>query len=181
MINISGQINRSFVFPAPLESAFYHYRDVEKLMTFLPHISIVDFDKELLQLRTLYSTRELGTYDINILCDLDFVVDEANYSFHVSAVDRLPAIKPHTSLRSTLARGYFTCNSIFSPVEDSDETVVDYHIAIRAKLPTPKGLRLMPGRVVSGIVSGVTNGRMKEIADGFVLNSILAFKQAQGA
>lgn len=181
MIKISGHINRSFVFPASLDSAFDHYRDIGQLITYLPYISIVDLGEEGSQLRTLYSTKELGTYDINILCDLDFEVDQGNYTLRVSAVDRLPAIQPQASIRSTKSRGYFSCLSTFSPGPTYEETVIDYQIAIKAKLPTPKGLRLMPGRVISGIVSGITNGRMKEIADGFVQNSIAAFQQTAGA
>ena len=55
---------------------------------------------------------------------------------------------------------------------------IEYHLTIQSKLPTPKGLRFMPGRVVSGIASGITNGRMKEIASGFIKNSVNSFEEA---
>lgn len=181
MIKISGQTTRSYIFPAPLDIAFDYYRDIRRLIAYLPHIEMIDFDPATQNFRAKYSTKEIGTYSINILCDLEFEVDDSNYAFHVRAVDRLPAIKPQTTINSTLARGYFTCDSYFSPGKSPGETSVEYHLAIDSKLPSPKGLRFMPGRVVSGIASGITNGRMKEIADGFINNSISAFHQATKA
>lgn len=179
MIKISGEISRSFTFPAPLDIAFNHYRDIQELIAYLPHIEMEHYNAATSQLRTRYSTREMGAYDIDIICDLDFEVDLSNYTLYVTAVDRLPAIRPQVSLNSTLARGYFTCESYFAPSESDRETLIDYHISIQAKLPSPKGLRFMPGRVISKIVSGITNGRMKEIADGFIVNSISAFEVTQ--
>jgi hypothetical protein len=177
MIKISGQTTRNFTFPAPLDTAFGYYSDLNQLLAYLPYIEVVDVDLETNHFRAKYSTKELGTYEINILCDLTFEIDMANYALHVRAVDRLPVIKPRASLSSTEARGYFTCDSYFTPGETIDQTAVEYNLTIHSKLPRPTGLRFMPGRVVSGIASGITNGRMKEIADGFIQNSIASFEQ----
>ena len=175
MIKVAGQAERSFTFPADIDTTFNFFSDIGQLVSYLPHIALVSSDPLSSHLRVHYRSTELGTYLINIFSDLEYELDIPNYMFTIRAVDRLPAIKPQTTFNSTTARGYFDLESRFLLGDSPDETLVEYELTMRAKLPKPSGLRFMPGRVISGIVSGITNGRIKEIADGFVTNSIQAF------
>ncbi len=175
MIKVAGQAERSFTFPADVDTSFNFFSDIGRLVTYLPHIVLVNNDPLTNHLRVHFRSTELGTYLINIISDLEYEIDIPNYMFHIRAVDRLPAIKPQTTFNSTTARGYFNLVSRFLLGDSPDETLVEYELTMQARLPKPSGLRFMPGRVISGIVSGITNGRIKEIADGFETNSIQAF------
>ena len=177
MIKVSGQAERSFIFPADLDTAFKFFQNISRLVGFLPHITLVGENPGSNHLRVHYATTELGAYLINIISDLEYQIDAPNYCLAIRAVDCLPAIKPTTTLNSTTARGYFTCDAQLLLGDKPDETLVVYSLTMDAKLPKPGGLRFMPGRVISGIVAGITNGRIKEIADGFVQNSVQVFSE----
>ncbi len=179
MIKVSGEAERAFSFPADIEKAFVFFSDIPRLIGYLPHITLVSFDPDGRQLRVRYASTELGTYVINIVSDLEYEIDLVNYLLTIRAVDRLPAIKPQTTINSTTARGYFNCRARFFLSDDGNEqeTHLEYALTMEARLPKPGGLRFMPGRVIAGLVSGITKGRIKEIADGFVENAVRAYRE----
>ena len=50
----------------------------------------------------------------------------------------------------------------------------EVEVELQADLPTPSGLRFVPGRVLDKIANNITNGRVDEIINGFIAQSIAA-------
>lgn len=172
MIKLAGDASRSFVFPANLETTYTYFADVPRLIGLLPYMSLVGRAPNG-DLRVKFSSTELGSYSINVICDVHVSQEEQTYTLHIAPVDNLPAIQPEATLSSTTARGYITIDVFFE--DDGDETKVRYTLNLQGTLPTPKGLRFMPGAVLSRIAQSITNGRLKEVAEGFIENSIADF------
>lgn len=175
MIKIVGSTRRSFIFPAELPAAFAYYSDLGRILTYLPHISLMRafaYD----QFRVLYNTLELGAYHIRIFCDMHAVLGkEGEWVLRIQPWDGgHPPVRPEAGLSSSTARGYFNSESVFRQVGPG-QTEIDYSLQLRSKLPTPLGLRLVPGRVVNHIAESIMTMRIHEIAEGFIERSIEAF------
>jgi hypothetical protein len=172
MIKVAGSIRRSFTFPAELPLAFAYYGDLGRLLTYLPHIFLVQaygVDR----FRMLYRTTELGIYHIRIFCDLQAQLDEKEQALIVRPLEVAPPVEPTARLKSSTAQGFYSSKSVFHPGDGV--TKIDYSLNLRAELPTPHGLRMMPHLVVNRIAHNITRWRMREIADGFIERSIDAF------
>jgi hypothetical protein len=172
MIRVAGSTRRSFAFPAELPIAFAFYSDLSRVLNYLPHIFLVqayDYD----QFRMLYSTTELGMYHIRIFCDLQAQLDEEERVLLIKPLDASPPVRAKAGFKSATAQGYYYSESVFHAT--GDETVIDYRLQLRAALPTPLGLRFMPGAVINRIAHNITRWRIREIVDGFIERSIDAF------
>lgn len=171
MIKIIGAATQSFVFPAELPIAYAYYGDVARLLNYLPHISLVRaYGPD--RFRLLYSTTELGAYHIQIFADVQTTLDKG-WVLRVHPLDGIPRAATSASLQSSTAQGFFSSRSEFR--DDGGQTLIDYRLALRAKLPTPLGLRFMPGGMINRIARSITNSRIREIVEGFVDLSIAAF------
>lgn len=172
MIKVAGSIRRSFTFPAELPVAFAYYGDLGRLLPYLPHIFLVRtyrYDR----FRLLYSTVELGIYHVRIFCDLKAELDEQERVLRVKPLEVVSPVRADAGARSTTAQGAYASESVFRPVDGM--TVIDYSLQLQASLPTPHGLRFMPGYLVNRIAHNITRWRIREIADGFIERSIDAF------
>jgi len=173
MIKIAGFARRTFIFPADLPTAYAYYSDVSRVLTYLPHISLVRayaYD----QFRMLYSTIELGIYHVRIFCDLRTTLNnEAGRLIRISPLEGALPVKSEVSFNSLTAPGNYSSLSVF--YENGTKTRVDYSMTLQASLPTPLGLRLMPDKVVNGIAKNITESRIHEIVNGFIERSIDAF------
>lgn len=179
MIKLAGEASRTFPFPANLETTITYFADVPRLIGLLPHMSLVGY-AENGDLRVRFSSTELSSYHINVLCDVRVNLERETKALFIVPVDNLPAIHPEATLSSTTARGYIAIDVFFEEGEQNDGTgqsitMVRYHLNLRGMLPTPKGLRFMPGVVLSRVAQGITSGRLKELADGFINNSTADF------
>ncbi len=90
MLRIAGSSRHTFSFPADLPTAFAYYSDVGRILTYLPHIFLVQayaYD----QFRMLYSTLELGVYHIRIFCDLRTTLGVARdrWAIHINPLVRV--------------------------------------------------------------------------------------------
>ncbi|RME51163.1 MAG: hypothetical protein D6796_01550 [Caldilineae bacterium] len=172
MIHVAGSAHRSFTFPADLPTTFAYYSDLGYILHFLPNIYVTrTYDAN--QFRVCYSATELGVYQVDIFCDLQATLDTDEYALRLGPLN---GVSPHPTRRgihSTAAAGTFASESLFFP--DGDQTRIDYRLELRADLPTPLGLRFMPGKIINGIASSITHHRIEEIADGFIKRSIQAF------
>lgn len=175
MIKIAGGATRSFIVPTDLATTLNFFQETHQLLNLLPHIELVSAGEEG-EFRVRYATRELGSYDFVMLCDVHVTLDTAAARFTIEPVDRLPAIQPEATLNAASARGYYACSMRFNEAVGVG-TQIDYDVHLRCNLPTPRGLRLMPGRVISRIAQSITNGRIKEIADGWNTNLMAAIQQ----
>jgi hypothetical protein len=172
MIAVAGAAHRSFVFPAELPTAFAYYSDLERVLTYLPHICVVQAYRYN-QFRMLYSTTELGVYHIRIFCDLQARLDEKERTLSIIPLNGVPRAKTTAGAKSATTHGLFSSTSVFQAA--GAETTIEYSLQLRADLPNPGGVRLMPRSAVNRIAHGITQRRIDEIAAGFIERSIDAF------
>jgi hypothetical protein len=171
MIRVSASVQRSFVFPAERPLAYAYYADIGRVLSYLPHIGLVHaYGPD--RLRLLYHSTELGIYRIRIYADVQTVLEDGCV-LHVRPMDGLPPVRSQSSADSTTSQGYFASRSIFH--ELGNQVQIEYNLQLRANLPTPRGLRFMPGSVVNSIARGITNLRTHEIVEGFIERSVEAF------
>lgn len=176
MINITGSITRAFVFPALPEVALAYYSDLSRVAEFLPHISLVH-TYAYNQIRMLYETVELGAYTIQIYSDLESSVDWEKMLLHVYPVkiETAVPVESDTSIRHSTGSGLFAIDTQFFDL--GSQTRIEYAIRLHAELERPLGMRLMPKRVVKRIAQSITDERVREIADGFIKQSVAAFPE----
>lgn len=176
MINLTGSIKRAFVFPAVPKVALTFYSDLSRVAAFLPHISLVH-TYAYNQIRMMYETVELGAYTIQIYSDLECSVDWENMLLQVYPVrlETAVPINPETSVRHSTGSGLFAIDTQFFDL--GNQTRIEYAIRLQAELERPLGMRLMPKRVVKRIAQSITDERVREIADGFIKQSVAAFPE----
>ncbi len=174
MITIAGSAHRQFSFPADLRSATQYYRDFDTILTYLPHIHLITrYDSN--QFRALYETIELGIYHVRIYCDLQVHFDEGMQTLHVTPLYGPPPVKQSVTVKSLVAQGYFNSQSIFHT--PGDRTRIDYRLQLKARLPKPLGLSLIPDAVMNQIATSITEWRIHEIAEGFIERSITEYRR----
>jgi hypothetical protein len=172
MMTIAGSAQRSFTFPAGLPTAFAYYSDIERILPYLPHIYLTrSYDSH--HFRACYTSTELGIYHIHIYCDLEARFDKETRAIRMKPFEGAAPVKANAGMSTASGQGFFSSQSLFYPA--GNQTRVDYSLHLQAQLPTPLGLRLMPGRVVDTIAARITRIRIHEIAQGFIERSIRAF------
>jgi hypothetical protein len=172
MITLNGTAKREIFFPADISTTIRYFSDLQRLAPYLPHITVVEnFGPN--ELRFHYHCVELGAYDINLFADVLCVVDQENLRIDIKPIEGENQIKAKATLSSTRSQGLFTSVALFYPAEE--QTFIDYRLQIAAKMPRPRGMRMMPGRIVNRIVKSISHGRVQEIADGFIENVLAAF------
>lgn len=173
MIEINGSIQRSFTFPAPLPEALRYYANTDHILHLIPHIFFIQKYAEG-QYRMLYHTTELAIYRVKIYCDLQASVEDNVLKFRP-----LIGYAPVESLAGfdhLTAQGEYASDSVFEPLGTA-ETRITYTLHLKACLPTPLGLGLVPGPVMNGIANGITGRRMREIAQGFIDRSLVDYRK----
>jgi hypothetical protein len=178
MIKITGSIKRSFIFPAAAAETLAYYQDIQRIVQFLPHITLTNtYNNE--QIRVKYESLELGTYTIRIFSDLECAFNDEALTINVYPI-KLPDAEPIQSVatvRETSGHGLFAIDAQFAPL--GNQTRVEYQIRMQGQLERPAAMKLMPRRVVNKIAHSITETRIREIADGFIKESVAAFNAAQ--
>ncbi len=169
MITIYGSIQRSFVFPANLKTAFEYYSDIRRTFSFLAHIYLVQHFGGL-QYRLAYNTTELGIYRVRLMCDIETELDHQNGILRISPLEEMTPVPMEAGVNSLIAQGFYTSESVFH--HTGNQTEIDYTLKIHARLPVPYGIRFMPDTVLSKIANNITHWRMEEIAEGFIERSV---------
>ncbi|MFN2116163.1 MAG: hypothetical protein ACK2T1_00595 [Candidatus Promineifilaceae bacterium] len=172
MIKLDGAAQREFKFAADANTAMRYFGVLSQMIQHLPHIDIVE-EYSATQVRIRYSTLELGAYTINIITDLESEVDWDNLSITIRPLTGKALVKGAATLNETTGYGHFI--SVAYLEDMGDETFIDYRLKIAASLPRPRGLRMMPGRVVNRIANSISQGRVNEIIDGFMANAVESF------
>jgi hypothetical protein len=172
MIQINCTIRRTYFFPADRLTTFTYYSTLSRLLTFLPHICLVHPYSDT-QFRMLYSTLELKAYRIRIFADIEASLDRGDWALRVTPLEGTLRVQPKAGVNWATSQGHFSSSHLFH--EAGQETRVDYDLKLRATLPTPLGMRFMPGRTVDKIAESIAKWRMQEVSDGFVQRSIDAF------
>lgn len=174
MINLNGTIRRRFFFPADPLTTLIYFSDLSRVTYLLPHISVVEtYSSDKVRIR--YQTVELGAYTINIFCDLDSSVDVENQQITIGPLAGCADVMPEATLNATTGYGYYS--SFAKLFAEDDGTGIDYHFQFQSQLLRPRGLRMMPKRVVDRIAQSISLGRVEEIAEGFMQNALDAFDE----
>jgi hypothetical protein len=172
MIKLNGAAQREFQFRSDVDCALQYFGALSQMIQYLPHIELVE-EYSPTEVRVCYSSQELGAYTINIITDLELIADPDNQSIFIRPLKGKEPVKGEASLNSTIGYGYFTSAAY---LDDCEEGIfIDFRLKIAANLPRPRGLRMMPGRVVNRIASSISQGRVNEIIDGFMENAIESF------
>jgi hypothetical protein len=171
MIKVTGSSSRSFIFPAELPLAYAYYADVSRLLTYLPHISMVRaYAAD--RFRLLYTSTELGAYHIQIFADVQTTL-EAGWLIRVHPLSGPVPVDSQAGIHASTTQGSFASRSVFK--DEGERTRIEYSLQLQAELPTPLGLRLMPGSMVNRIARSITQARIHEIVKGFIERSASAF------
>lgn len=171
MIKVVGSSRRSFVFPAELPLAYAYYGDVGRLLNYLPHICLVRaYGPD--RFRLLYSSTELGAYNIRIYADVQTTLEEG-WVVRVHPLSGHEPVAAQAGVHSSMAQGSFTSTSVFK--DEGSQTRIEYSLQLQAQLPLPLGLRFMPGGMVNRIASSITKMRIRDIVQGFIERSVDAF------
>lgn len=177
MINVTGSIKRAFNFPSDSLTAIAYFGELSRILQYMPHISIVELYTPN-QVRVLYKTLELGSYTIQIFCDLQSLVEPDERMVTLLPLNTYSPVEAEATLNSTTAQGQFALQAHF--LDDGPQsTRVEYEIQLKATPPRPLGMRLMPRRVVNRIAQNITDSRIREIADGFIESTLQAFPSWQ--
>jgi hypothetical protein len=178
MITLNGSIQRRFFFPADPLTTLIYFSDLSRVTYLLPHIKVIDTytsDK----VRIHYQTVELGAYTINIYCDLESTVDVEKQSIVISPLEGCDEVVSEATLNATTGYGFYTSSAqLFA--EDGG-TGIDYSFQFQSSLQRPRGLRMVPKRVVDRITHSISLGRVEEIANGFMHNALEAFEEWRSA
>ena len=174
MIKLNGSTRRDIYFPADPVTTLRYFSDLSRVAFHLPHITVVK-TYGLNEIRVHYQTVELGAYTINIYTDLVRILDEEEQVIYIQPLEDKPTVPSEATLNATTAYGYFYSTARLQA--HNDQTHIDYRLKITAELPRPRGLRMMPGRVVNRIAESISQGRVREIADGFIADATAAFPE----
>ncbi len=173
MLKIAGSAKLSFLFPADRITAYNYYSDMNRLVGFLKHIELYNAHTDQ-QFRLRYNTKELGTYHIDIYCDVRLDTPKGNHTIKIVPLDNLPAIKQTANITSTTGRGYYSSEATFR--DENGQTRIDYNLKLHANLLRPRSMKLMLQPAINTIAKKMTNHRIKEIAEYFIDQSITEFK-----
>ena len=171
MIQISGSITRTFILSSPPEPALLFFDDIIRVIDFIPHITLIHcYSND--QIRTMYESEELGSYTIRIYSDLaiDRRWDEGILEVYSAQIATAVPIEPTATMRDTTGSGLFAIQVQLFDL--GEQTRIEFTTKLQANLIRPKGMRVMPKRVVNRIAQSITETRTREIADGFIKNAI---------
>jgi hypothetical protein len=172
MITLNGSIQRKFYFPADPITSLIYFSELSRVTFLLPHINVIETyadDK----VRIRYQTVELGAYTINIICDLVCTVDVEKMTIDIGPLSGCEEVESEATLNATTAYGYYASSARLYP-EDGG-TGIDYDFQFKSILQRPRGLRMVPKRIVDRIAQSISLGRVEEIVEGFMENASEAF------
>lgn len=174
MINVSGEANRSFIFPASLSASFAYLTDLDHILDFLPHISIVRaYGGKRYRMR--YRSIELGLYEVSVFCDIETRIDPQEHTLHLQPwKNSFENVKDQAGLYSLSGHGRYTSQSIFHSWREY--TQIEFRLQLEASLPVPLALSLVPRRLLNTIAGNIVERRTREISASFIDRSVHAFQ-----
>jgi hypothetical protein len=176
MISLNGSIQRKFFFPADILTTMIYFSDLSRVAYLLPHIGVVEtYSTDKVRIR--YQTVELGAYTINIFCDLALECDLEECVITIVPLEGCNEVTSTATLNATTGYGYYS--SIARLYPEGEGTGIDYQFSFQSQLLRPRGLRMMPRRVVDRIAHSISLGRVEEIAEGFMAGARDAFLEWQ--
>lgn len=173
MIQLAGSAKRAYLFPADLPAAFAYHCDLARSMRFLPHISIAErYAPD--RLRVLYSAID-GLYRVKIFCDVLITADQPNYRLRIGPLTGHAPVKNEVHLNAMTCQGHYDSESTFSAA--GHQTKIEYRLNLRAKLPMPVTLRLIPPALMDSAAHNILHLRTAEIMSSFIDQSRRAYSR----
>ena len=123
----------------------------------------------------LYSTTELGIYQIQVYCNISTMLDRNSWTIYILPQQETTAVISKAGFHSTKANGYYSSQSSFH--ELGEQTKIEYSLDLHADLPVPYAIRFMPAPILQNIAQNITQRRIEEIVDKFIQQSIAAYQQ----
>lgn len=174
MITLNGSIQRKFYFPADPVTSLIYFSELSRVTLLLPHINVVEtYAGDRVRIR--YQTVELGAYTINIICDLVCNFDVDKMTIDIGPLSGCAEVESEATLNATTAYGYYASKARLYPEDDG--TGIDYDFQFKSTLHRPRGLRMVPKRIVDRIAQSISLGRVEEIVEGFMENAAEAFDE----
>lgn len=172
MIKIDGSVKLSFLFPADCDTAFAYFGELRRVAAYMPHIELVRANGQG-QYRMLFDTTEMGTYNIRIFYDVTLETDPEEYTLCVYPMPMDPPVERSSGFNVTSAPGSFYTEASFAA--DGSQTRVHFLMRLESEVLPPTSMRFVSGRMANKVARNITEKRLKEIAVGFVQNSLQAF------
>lgn len=173
MITISSTAQRTFTFPANRKTAFEYYANLKNTFGFLLHITLINGPKNG-NYRLVFSTTEMGIYQVRVYCDLRAELDRQAWVLRMLPAENVQPARREASINSLSGPGYFTSQSVFK--DEGGQTSIDYRLDLKASLPIPLGLSMMPEVLLQVIANKITRRRFNETVDGFIEHSLAAYQ-----
>ena len=172
MITLQGSVQRTYIFPAERQAVFAYYGDLSRVLVLLDYVSIVESLAER-RYRLAYQATELGLYKVRLLCDVQAELDPRDHALRIRPLDGGNPVRPKVGTHSLEAMAYYSSDSLFR--EMGERTRVEYRLALKAFIPKPFGLNLVPDTLLEQIANNILRRRIHEISDTFIERSIEAF------
>jgi hypothetical protein len=173
MIPLAGSTHQTFTFPAGIPEAFAYYSCIERTLGFLTHVQL-DQQHDADRFRMLYQATELGLYRVRLYADVRAEVDPRAWVITLRPESTHPTRQTRAALYGLTAWGEFTSRSEFHPHPDG--SLIDYFMSLKASLPVPLALRLLPERVLAAAAHQIIQRRIQEIVHGFIKSSIAGYQ-----
>ena len=167
-ISIAVSARRVFTLAADLPAARAQFRNFRQTLRYLPALRLVKTHAPD-QYRILYSAAQAGVYRVNLYSDIQARFDEAEDTFYVTPLNGFPAAASKATLVSLTGQGDYSSRLRLSTA--GERTNAEYEVRIRATLPKPVGLKLIPDAAVRLLIERVVRRRVQEIADEFIRRS----------
>ena len=168
MINIAATARCSFTLPADLVTTAAYFRDLERTLQDLPHLSLVQTHGPG-QYRILYSAAEGGVYHVALYCDIQVQFDETTQTICVTPATGIPPVLPRVTINSLTGQGCYSSRAVLRSA--GPRTSVTYDVETKAQLPKPRGLALVPDQVVKRAIEAVVQQRLQDYTDAFTLRA----------
>lgn len=174
MLTIAASVQRSYLFPARRAQALAWHRDVDRLLQFLPHVSVVHKEGDGAY-RLLYSAVEAGLYRVRIHCDVRVAFDPDRGTVRIASGTLQGAMPAQAGWYSMSGSGRFEETIAFAGA--GTRTRIECSLGLDAKLPVALSLRLVPRARLDAAADRIFRRRLDEIMDTFVERSIMAYSR----
>jgi hypothetical protein len=165
MIRIAVSARRVFTMPADLATTMAYFRDFERTIRDLHHLSLVKtYARD--QYRILYSAAEAGIYHVAFYCDIQVQFDAINQAIRVIPLTGIPPVPPKVTINSMTGQGYYASHSGFRSA--GTNTRVEYEVEIKAEVPKRLEMKLVPDALVKRILEKTVRQRLQVITDAFI-------------
>ena len=111
MISIAAATRRCFTLPADVATTTAYFRDLERTLRDLPHLSLVRTHGPD-RYRILYSAAESGVYHVALYCDIQVQFDATTQTIDVTPATGIPPVPPKVTVNSLTGQGNYSSRAV---------------------------------------------------------------------